>query len=101
MDLQHACQRTTEATSLPPIFMHESAYSESSASSSDLSPLVSEAEDDLGAGEAALYIAALHRPVVETAQERDDLGAGEAALYLAALPRPVVETAQERDDLGA
>ena len=35
--------------------------------------------DDLGAGDAAPYRAALHRPVVESAARRGNLGFGEAA----------------------
>ena len=40
----------------------------------------------------ALCRAALRRPFLESAKERDDLGAGYAAPYRAAFHRPVVES---------
>ena len=59
-------QRRPPAFSL--ITVHEYALSEFSASSRDLSPLVSD---------AAHCIAALHRPVVESTAESDDPEFGE------------------------
>ena len=53
----------------------------------NISDAAQSSQDDLDAGDAAPYRAALHRPVVESAARRGNLGSGEAAPH--------------RDDLGA
>lgn len=44
--------------------------------------------------------AALHRPVVCSAEDRDDPEAGDTALGRAALYIPVIEAIEEGDNLG-